>query len=70
MVCAAVSDGSTALILACQNGHEACARLLIDAKAAVDAALTGGLTGLMLARQNGHEACARLLIDAGARTDL
>ena len=28
----------TALMEACQNGHEACARALIDAKAAVDAA--------------------------------
>ena len=30
--------GATALFIAAENGHEGCARLLVEAKAAVDAA--------------------------------
>ena len=31
-------DGATPLSMAAQNGHEGCAKLLLEAKAAVDAA--------------------------------
>ena len=41
------SDGFTALMLCCQNGHEACARMLVDAGAAVDAAGSDGTIALM-----------------------
>ena len=52
------------------TGHEACARLLIDAEAAVDATDADPLrcadVGLRIGR---YEACARLLIDAKAAVD-
>ena len=53
----------------CRNGHEACARVLVDAGAAVDAAKSNGFTALMRCCQDGHEACARVLVDAGAAVD-
>jgi len=56
-------------MVCCKNGHEVCARMLVDAKAAVDAAKSDGSTALMLCCQNGHEACARVLVDAGAAVD-
>ena len=40
-------DGGAPLARACFFGHEACARVLIDAKAAVDAADSDGWTALM-----------------------
>ena len=62
----AKSDGRTALLIACLNGHEACARLLLDRGADANQAQSDGWTALMIACQDGHEACARLLLDRGA----
>ena len=61
-VALAASDGRNPLHRACYFGHEACARLLIDAKAAVDAVDGNGDTALILTCQNGHEACARIML--------
>jgi ankyrin repeat protein len=43
------------LILAAQNGHDLCARALIEANANLEAQQNQGFTSLMLAAQNGHE---------------
>ena len=58
-------DGASVLMLSCQNGHEQCARALIEAGAAVDTQ-NRGYTALMLCCEKGHEPCARALIEAGA----
>ena len=52
---------------ASQNGHEPCARALIEARANINATLEGGETALIFASQFGHESCARALIEAGAK---
>ena len=51
----------TALLWACTNGHEQCARALLEAGARKDATTHKGSTALSLARQNGHDALCRLL---------
>ncbi|MGB1142588.1 MAG: ankyrin repeat domain-containing protein, partial [Halioglobus sp.] len=56
----------TALIRACQNGHRACARLLIDHGADTNLARTDGRTALHEACLNGHHECAQLLLDGRA----
>jgi ankyrin repeat protein len=58
------SDGAGAL-----SGHEAIARLLLKAKAKVDAKDNNGWTALHQAALGGHEAMARLLLDAKAEVD-
>jgi ankyrin repeat domain-containing protein 50 len=50
-------------------GLEAVVRLLIEAKADVDAKENNGRTALMRAASGGHEAVARLLIEAKADVD-
>ena len=52
------SDGFTALILSCENGHELCARALLEAGADLEAMLPSGTTALILSCQNGHDQCA------------
>ena len=59
----------TALMKASKNGHDLCARALIEAGAAVNHAAGQGETPLMLACQNNHELCARALIENGAKVD-
>lgn len=59
-------DGSTALILASDKGHEAVVRLLIDKGAGVNAQNKDGSTALILASEKGHAAVVRLLINRGA----
>ena len=56
-------------MLACQNGHDPCARALIEAKANLEAQQNGGWTALMYACQNGHDPCARALIENGANLE-
>ena len=52
-------------MLAAQNGHDLCARVLVEAGAAVDQT-EDGWTALMFAAQNGHDLCARVLFEAGS----
>ena len=54
------------LMIACEQGNEACARALIRAGADLGAALPGGTTSLMLASKNGHVDCVRTLLKSGA----
>jgi ankyrin repeat protein len=53
-------------MLAAQNGHELCLRVLLEAKADPNKATSDGETALMFAAQNGHELCLRVLLEAGA----
>ena len=53
-------------MLSCQNGHELCARALLEAGADINYMPPDGLTALMLACQQGHEQCTRALLEAGA----
>ena len=50
----------------CQNGHEQCARALLEAKADPNKAEDGGFTALMWCCQKGNELCARALLEAEA----
>ena len=45
----------TALIWACMNGHDLCARALLENEAAVNSQNKKGWTALMYAAQNGHQ---------------
>ena len=58
----------TALMLACKNGNNKCARELLKAGAAVDATGKDGVTrsALRFAAQNGHDQVARELLEAKA----
>ena len=44
-------DGWTSLMLACQEGHEPCARVLVEAGASIDSEAVGGVTAIQLARK-------------------
>ena len=57
-------------VLACDAGEVLIARLLIEARANVNATKTNGSTPLFKAACDGHTACARLLADARANLDL
>jgi ankyrin repeat protein len=57
-------------MFACSNGHEQCARALIEAKANVKTTQNQGFTALMFSCQNGHERCALELIKAGADVNI
>ena len=54
-------DDWTALMFACQNGHDLCARALIEAGANKHATTKQGSTALSIARSNGHEPICKLL---------
>ena len=58
--------GAGPLMIACTHGHTECARLLLQAGAAVGTANSHGRTPLSAAIKHGHIECARLLVDAGA----
>jgi ankyrin repeat protein len=63
----ASSDGYTALILACQNGHLPVVRLLLSRGANIhQAANDDGFTALIIACQNGHLPVVQLLLTRGA----
>ena len=59
-------DGTTPLIVTCQEGHVDAARLLLDKGAEVDRAKENGVTPLWIACQDSHVDLARLLLDRGA----
>ena len=56
------SFGSTALQIACQNGHEAVARLLLERGADINAKDIGGWTPLILAASSGYIEELQLLL--------
>ena len=58
-------SGCTALSIACQEGCEEAARLLVEAGAALDERC-GGLTPLHVACEGGHAKLVELLLDGGA----
>ena len=60
------TTGTTALLIACHQGHEACAQALLQAGADPNSARDDGATALMTACQQGLEACAFALLQAGA----
>ena len=62
-------SGATALMAACAGGHEAAARLLLEAGAAADWKGTNGETALMVASQHGHEGTVRVLLEVGAAVE-
>ena len=57
------------MYIACQEGHEPVARLLLKRGAAVNQATNMGNTPLLTACVNGHEPVARLLLECGAVVD-
>ena len=54
-------DGRTALITACQQGHEHVARALLEAGAQKDVQTNMGSTAFSLAKKNGHTEICSLL---------
>ncbi|EGX45834.1 hypothetical protein AOL_s00117g39 [Orbilia oligospora ATCC 24927] len=61
--------GRTPLSWAVEKGHEAVARLLINAGAEIETKDGRDLTPLLRAAKKGHQAVVRLLIEAGAETE-
>ena len=59
-------DGKTPLMNASENGRADVVRLLLAAKADVNAVDNDGETALMLALQNDHAEVAKLLTSAAA----
>ena len=62
----ATNDGATPLFVACLNGHDGVARLLIEKGADVGQAKNNGATPLLVSCFNGHDDVARLLMEHGA----
>jgi ankyrin repeat protein len=56
------NDGSSALMLACEAGHDKIVRLLLENDADVTYARRDGSTAISLAAT--HEPCVRALLDA------
>ena len=63
------AKGSTALILAAQNGHEQVARAMIEGKANLEVQDSDQVTALNAACYGSHVECAILLLRAGAHAD-
>ena len=59
-------DGTSALLLAAQRGHDECVRRLIGAHASPNLPRADGLRALHYAALGGHAACAAALLDARA----
>ena len=55
---------------AAEQGHEACVKALLHAKANTELLDNEGETALMDAAVQGHEACVQALLRAKANTDL
>ncbi|KAJ8722652.1 hypothetical protein PYW07_003832 [Mythimna separata] len=62
-------NGTTALMLASENGRVAAVRLLLASGADAGAADADGWTPLAFAARGGHLSIAKELLDAGARVD-
>ena len=63
-------SGKAALHWAAERGHEACAQLLLQHGAEVDARTREGWSALFFAARMGHTHVIRLLRGAGARMDM
>jgi hypothetical protein len=63
------ADGTTALMLASQQGHLAVVQNLLSAKADVNIQAGSGNTALILAAQEGHQDVVQALIAAGANVN-
>lgn len=62
--------GWSPLHIAIENGHEECAKLLLDRGAALNAIDDDGWHPLHKAIKHGHEKCARLLLDLGVSSNI
>jgi ankyrin repeat protein len=62
-------SGRTALALAASNGHARCMKMLLDAKADVNALCFGGISALMVACEEGQLEALNILIEARACID-
>ncbi len=60
-------NGLTALIAACQSGHNEIAKLLIEHKFDVNFQLKNGFTALMIASLNGHTETVKTLLKNNAK---
>ena len=60
------ASGTTALMAACRNGHQAAVKLLLDEEADLDLVNQGQLTALKIAIAARNIEIARLLKAAGA----
>ena len=63
-------DYSSAIMLACLNGHEEVVKLLIEWGAEVNVAMEGGWTPLTLACENGLTRMVPLLVNCSANVDM
>ena len=57
------STGTTALMLAAQDGHTEIVKLLLEKGADVNVKTTTGITALWMASQNGHTEVVKLLLE-------
>ena len=55
------SNGFTALMTACEFGHDLCARALLEAGARKEIKNSSGSTALSIAKSKGHTAICKLL---------
>ena len=63
------SDGRTALVIACDVGHDECCKLLLQYRADIEIT-DDGKTSLIWACDKGNTECCRLLMEAGANKDV
>ncbi|XP_064392749.1 ankyrin-2-like isoform X2 [Halichondria panicea] len=65
-----IQNNVTALLIASYSGHDEVVRVLLAAKATVNAQTKLGQSPLWAASCNGHLKCVELLINAGANVDI
>eukprot|EP01052_Picozoa_sp_SAG31_P035373 SAG31_NODE_4259_length_3410_cov_2.021444_2_plen_249_part_00 len=65
-----LQDGTTALIIAAENGSAQFVELMLEAGSNVDLQMKDGTTALFMAAQEGHDNIVILLLQAGAKPDI